>query len=455
MCVIAICNDRKLTDDELHSCWQSNDDGAGMAWFDGKKHVIEKGYMKYDEFKNRYEDINIFPHVVHFRIATAGGKIPELTHPFICSRKSPTSIEWIGKEPVLFHNGIVHNWYAMADMLGIKVPDHYWSDTRVLASIITEEELDFLKEEGGKYAVLVGKEIVTYGDFIEANGIQFSNSSYTGVWNVYAGFDYYDGWIGGSRYYTPRQGYTTIPQRGLSNNVTNEFNPCDGCTAFLTVENCRKYCVQADNPGSLPYKATAKNRALTVVPAKVDDEDPCASCRVVSAAVCNKYCPERLKPNFQFKPVGFRGKQANLACLGCNSGGNLCDSCSEKDKPGSMAPKQDVTPKECPDCHKKIYYGDWCFYCGIPIEKSVIYDDKPLNSDGSPFSDCNGRCEDCPEYDPINNNCKEVIRAMSGREENLKQLEVSLKKDDECVDRGESCYTCPNFDPDGYRCMVW
>ena len=461
MCVIAICNDRKLTEEELHSCWQNNDDGAGMAWFDGKKHVIEKGYMKYDEFKSRYENIDIFPHVVHFRIATAGGKIPELTHPFVCTRKSPTSIEWIGKEPVLFHNGIVTNWYAMADLLGIKVPDNYWSDTRVLASIITEEELDFLKDEGGKYAVLVGKEIVTYGHFIEVNGIRFSNFSYNGVWNVYAGFDYYDNWVGGAKYLSTRRGYTARPQNYSSTSFTSfhKSDPCDGCTAFTAIETCRKYCIEASNPNSLPYKAAINNRTLVVVPEKADNEDPCASCRVVLAAICNNYCPERLKPNFQFKPAGFRGNQVHTVCAGCDSVGTLCESCTEKDMPGSLAPPS-ISHKECPQCLKKIYYGDWCFYCGIRIHNtdSHIEEDKALSSKDEPFSSCDGKCEECSEYDPSENNCREVIRATSSHEESLEQLEASLKKDDtldECVDRGEFCYTCPNFDPDEYRCMVW
>ena len=35
---------------------------------------------------------------------------------------------------------------------------------------------------------------------------------------------------------------------------------------------------------------------------------------------------------------GFRGKQVVAMCSGCNSGSSsLCESCSEKDKPGSLA----------------------------------------------------------------------------------------------------------------------
>jgi hypothetical protein len=93
-------------------------------------------------------------------------------------------------------------------------------------------------------------------------------------------------------------------------------------------------------------------------------------------------------------------------------------------------------------------------------QTSIVYDEisETLSSKDEPFSNCDGKCGDCPEYDPATNNCKEVIRALADRKESLEVLEASLKKDDtldECVDRGESCYTCPNFDPDGYRCMVW
>ena len=391
MCIIAICNDRKLTEEELKSCWDNNDDGAGMAWFDGKHHVIDKGYMNFDELRLRYETIDIFPHVIHFRIATAGGKIPELTHPFICSRMSPTAIEWKGKDPVLFHNGIVSNWYGMADILGIKVPDHNWSDTRILASILTESELDFLEQEGGKYAVLVGKEIMTYGKFTEVNGVQFSNSTYDGSWNVWAGFEWDDfsGWKGGQRHYN-RSAYNT------------------------------------------------NKRALTVVPTTYS---LCENCNEPSIAVCN-YCPERSKPNSKpFREAKeFQEKDYSYAslCVGCHSSGIICRSCSERDKPGSMAYQNKITNEG--------------------YREVVVYNDEFLLSEkDTPFSKCSGRCDECFEYDAATNTCTEVHKAMATQETSLTTLEESLQTvvDEECVDRGESCYMCAHFDADHCRCTVW
>ncbi len=184
MCIIAVCKQRKLTEDELKNCFEHNNDGAGIAWCqDGENYYI-KGLMTLDIVKYFYETINVFPHVVHFRNATSGGVSEELTHPFIVSAKSPLPLDWHGKEPLFFHNGVLSSWESDLFNFYIKknkrIPDGSWSDSRFIAILVHylgPNVLNFLKR-GGKYALLNKNKITIYGNFIENNGVYFSNETY-------------------------------------------------------------------------------------------------------------------------------------------------------------------------------------------------------------------------------------------------------------------------------------
>ena len=70
MCIIATCEGRKMTSQEVINCFKNNSDGAGVAYYteDGKIHV-EKGFMTLEEFQDYYETLDVLPHVAHFRIA--------------------------------------------------------------------------------------------------------------------------------------------------------------------------------------------------------------------------------------------------------------------------------------------------------------------------------------------------------------------------------------------------
>ena len=100
MCVvIAKPSGSKLDLTTLHKCWNSNNQGAGVAWCDRGKIYIEKGFMEWDSFKGFWEsrDWTKIPAIVHFRIATHGGINEENTHPF-----------WVFPNQLAFaHNGMM------------------------------------------------------------------------------------------------------------------------------------------------------------------------------------------------------------------------------------------------------------------------------------------------------------------------------------------------------------
>lgn len=142
MCVIYACTTLLPEDSELARGAGRNDDGAGLAWLSpGKNPTLhyQKGLSSAKEVKEFLRDNKIqFPFVIHFRSASSGGKMKELTHPFPITKDAETDLS--GTAPaVLFHNGSVTKWedYMLQVILSTQeeVPGGPWSDTRSLAWI--------------------------------------------------------------------------------------------------------------------------------------------------------------------------------------------------------------------------------------------------------------------------------------------------------------------------------
>jgi len=86
--------------DTLEACWDTNSDGAGIAYaMDGKVHLY-KGIMKWRAFKNVFVHPEIWKDtaaIFHFRIRTHGATDEDNTHPF-----------WVIPGKLAFaHNGIM------------------------------------------------------------------------------------------------------------------------------------------------------------------------------------------------------------------------------------------------------------------------------------------------------------------------------------------------------------
>lgn len=136
-----------------------------------------------DEFIEQYFALP-FPKAIHFRLATHGGKIPQLTHPFPIKRGNPHDLKGKAKA-VLFHNGI---WHAYDDRLreavlgGTLNPNILsggMSDSRamaVLAQRFGEDILDILNLGQNKVLVLREDTFYRYGSWTEKEGWSASNS---------------------------------------------------------------------------------------------------------------------------------------------------------------------------------------------------------------------------------------------------------------------------------------
>lgn len=190
MCIIAVCEKRHLTPKEVKSCFSSNPDGAGIAWQSGDSVIFRKGFMKMTDFEAFYRRLHQLPHVVHFRNATHGDIVPELTHPFLLGWTNP--IKGRTKKGVLFHNGIISSWREMLHLIAAlcvirkkNFPDGLWSDSRALAVVVSQVGTSYLNTLTDKFVVLTPKSgIQIWGSFIEEKGIRFSNTTYKGYTKI-------------------------------------------------------------------------------------------------------------------------------------------------------------------------------------------------------------------------------------------------------------------------------
>lgn len=192
MCIITIKEIGKdLPKDEiLQQMFSYNDDGAGYAFNRNGEVIIRKGFMNYASLKqslDTVEDIKEVGMLLHFRITTNGGTVPSNTHPFPISDKLSVISRLRTKTDVaMVHNGIISSVGGWSKK---------YSDTMEFVmeqvSIIKEMNPLFYKDElalkllyrlaDSKLAFIDGEGHISYvGEFIEDNGILYSNTSYKG-----------------------------------------------------------------------------------------------------------------------------------------------------------------------------------------------------------------------------------------------------------------------------------
>lgn len=188
MCIIAIKEKGIQLPDEqvLKTMFKNNPDGAGFMYAKDGRVIIQKGFMSYENLKTelfRVSDITDIPLILHFRIATSGKIDGGTTHPFPIERKR-NKLKRLYCETDI---GVVHN-----GVIQIKTNKNMSDTMQYIADkLYTYKHLqsDFYRhscymkhiesEIRSKMAFLNGKgEIYKIGEFINDNGIIYSNSSY-------------------------------------------------------------------------------------------------------------------------------------------------------------------------------------------------------------------------------------------------------------------------------------
>ena len=194
----------------LKRCFDYNSDGAGIMWSNNGRVHIRKGFMKWEDFDkfldilSKQIDLKNSGVVLHYRIKTHGKTSPQNCHPFPISNK----IRDLKKLSLTTDIGCAHN-----GIIPIK-PIHGLSDTQtyILKRLynIQKAHPHFLesrrimnqieKEIGSKMTFLTSNgSIYTIGDYIEEDGVLYSNRSFED--RYFYGYDWlkYDAfWYGGS-----------------------------------------------------------------------------------------------------------------------------------------------------------------------------------------------------------------------------------------------------------------
>lgn len=192
MCIIAIKKaNQPLPDSKImERMFLNNSDGAGFCYCQNGEVKIQKGYMTYETFTEALnkvsEKIDTYstPMMFHFRIATHGGVNPSLCHPFPTSKYiSDLKCLTVPTKLGIVHNGIIDiktqkdvsdTMTYIAERLAKRYKwdkEFYKSrkQRKVIQNEIGNSRMAFLDNKGGIYTV---------GDFIEDDGILYSNSSY-------------------------------------------------------------------------------------------------------------------------------------------------------------------------------------------------------------------------------------------------------------------------------------
>lgn len=144
MCVILACDVSRPTEEMVRNSWASNPDGGGLSWHgisaDGSPTVKWRKGLNLSEMLEASRTTPL-PFIMHFRVASIGGVVDELTHPFPLDDDVPLWLEGDAPNGVLFHNGHWNGWKdQMRDAifrsgLGLRLPYGYWSDSRAMAFI--------------------------------------------------------------------------------------------------------------------------------------------------------------------------------------------------------------------------------------------------------------------------------------------------------------------------------
>lgn len=201
MCIIA-CKPIGLQmpdADTIENMWYANPDGAGIMYNKDGRVQIEKGFMKLKDFMTALERISKSVDLVqsgvvmHFRITTHGGTKPSNTHPFPITDSLPVLKKLRTTTKIgMAHNGIISNIPREKDISDTMefVLAHVAPLSRLCPNFLANEDARLLMKNaigsGNKLAFLIGDgTIYTMGDFVNENGLLYSNHSYEDWYTTY------------------------------------------------------------------------------------------------------------------------------------------------------------------------------------------------------------------------------------------------------------------------------
>ena len=177
--------------DTLKTCFNNNSDGAGFMYTKNDKVIIDKGYLTFNKFYDRIEklkkeiDTKTTPIVFHFRIGTSGAMDGSTTHPFELTNDIEKLTKLKNKcDIAIAHNGIIRSYEDTTTTLNdtqLFIKDFLYPLYKLNKNFYFKKDIQdiILKNTNSKFAILNSKgDIVTIGDFIERDGILYSNYTF-------------------------------------------------------------------------------------------------------------------------------------------------------------------------------------------------------------------------------------------------------------------------------------
>ena len=179
----------------LRNCFDNNPDGAGFMLAAKNSVYGFKGLMTFEEFtdelaraEKRFGKLDKLPVVLHFRITTHGSSAAGNTHPFPLKGgyREMRKTQWCADQGFA-HNGIILQTSNDPDIKKRKVSDtmvfakKYAAPIAKYASIASDPALlDMLYEIADSKLCFLNKKgkIATRGDFVEQDGVLYSNTSF-------------------------------------------------------------------------------------------------------------------------------------------------------------------------------------------------------------------------------------------------------------------------------------
>lgn len=188
MCVAAVIFE-PVSMEYLTAMEDDNPHGAGVAWLQDGRIRFARGLTAADIFQMQSDNVMSYPYLMHYRWATHGEKIPELTHPFPLGPRALMGELHGSASAVLIHNGTWSAYETNATKFvnegNYELPEEVLacgSDTAIAAYLALHDQdiLDSvqwatavaeIKEIDGKTTM----EITTRGSWYEKESNWYSN----------------------------------------------------------------------------------------------------------------------------------------------------------------------------------------------------------------------------------------------------------------------------------------
>lgn len=281
MCiVIYIPEGKEIPLEHLETSHYNNEDGAGFMYVDLDGNVVgHKGYMEYQELITDLTNKGFIkgntlcpklPFAIHFRMATHGGVSPGKCHPFPASKDKDElhSLDWTHEFGVA-HNGIMGQFAkpGLSDTQGF-IQD-VLSDVELLRELPENEALKSLLSKvisSSKFIVMDEKNVLLFGNWLEVDGVFYSNDGYKDKWRYTYDF---------------RKTTKSSRSTSASDRASLVYGACDYCGqyGFINEDKVCEKCEEIIDAEAYPTEHCVWCNDLIIGDTIFLDGDPiCESC---------------------------------------------------------------------------------------------------------------------------------------------------------------------------------